>query len=118
MNEWKDPIPGAPLASWWAGFRLDMTTPMVKGLWFTPIDLVETFFSRTWTMERLLSCAKDLAGKVENNESAAGELLKQCETLQQQLKAMRQVRIILFLCASLTESSPSPSPRWQISIDV
>ena len=42
-------------------------------------------------MERLLGAAKDLSTKVESNELAAGELLKQCETLQQQLKAMRQV---------------------------
>lgn len=42
-------------------------------------------------MERLLSSAKELSSKVENNEAAAGELLKQCENLQQQLKAMRQV---------------------------
>lgn len=42
-------------------------------------------------MERLLGTAKDLSSKVESNEVAAGELLKQCETLQHQLKAMRQV---------------------------
>lgn len=42
-------------------------------------------------MERLLTTCKELSLKVESNEAAAGELLKQCETLQQQLKAMRQV---------------------------
>ncbi len=42
-------------------------------------------------MERLLGTAKELSAKVDSNEVAAGELLKQCETLQQQLKAMRQV---------------------------
>ena len=42
-------------------------------------------------MERLLGAARDLSEKVESNESAAGELLRQCETLQEELKAMRQV---------------------------
>ena len=46
-------------------------------------------------MERLLSCSKELAAKVENNDSAAEDLLKQCEALQQQLKAMRMVSIAL-----------------------
>ncbi len=58
--------------------------------------------NRLEEMERLLSSANELSNKVENNEVAAGELLKQCEGLQQQLKAMRQVSclyryIILFV---------------------
>ncbi len=44
-----------------------------------------------YTMERLLVTARELSTKVESNEAAAGDLLKQCETLQQQLKALRQV---------------------------
>ena len=43
-------------------------------------------------MERLLGAARELSGKVETNESAAGELLRQCESLQEELRAMRQVR--------------------------
>jgi len=43
-------------------------------------------------MDRLLGAARDLSEKVESNESAAGELLRQCETLQEELKAMRQYR--------------------------
>ena len=43
-------------------------------------------------MERLLGAARELSEKVESNEGAAGELLKQCETLQQELKTMRQVK--------------------------
>ena len=43
-------------------------------------------------MERLLEASKELAAKVESNESAAGELLKQTESLQEELKTMRQVR--------------------------
>lgn len=42
-------------------------------------------------MERLLGATRDLSEKVASNESAAGELLRQCESLQQELKAMRQV---------------------------
>ena len=42
-------------------------------------------------MERLLEASKELSVKVESNETAAGELLRQAETLQQELKAMRQV---------------------------
>ena len=42
-------------------------------------------------MERLLGATRDLSEKVTSNESAAGELLRQCESLQQELKAMRQV---------------------------
>ena len=49
-------------------------------------------------MERLLGAAKELSSKVESNEVAAGELLKHCETLQQQLKAMRQVSPSVSLC--------------------
>jgi len=47
-------------------------------------------------MDRLLGAARDLSEKVESNESAAGELLRQCETLQEELKAMRQVRVCVF----------------------
>ena len=43
-------------------------------------------------MERLLEASKELAAKVESNEAAAGELLKQTESLQEELKTMRQVR--------------------------
>ncbi len=42
-------------------------------------------------MERLLGVAHDLSEKIESNESAAGELLRQCESLQEELKSMRQV---------------------------
>lgn len=49
------------------------------------------FGAKKKKMERLMETAKELSSKVESNEVAAGELLKQCETLQQQLKAMRQV---------------------------
>lgn len=42
-------------------------------------------------MERLLEASKELSVKVEGNEAAAGDLLRQAETLQQELKAMRQV---------------------------
>lgn len=42
-------------------------------------------------MERLLAVAKELSEKVDSNETAAGELLRQCETLQEELKVMRQV---------------------------
>ena len=42
-------------------------------------------------MERLLGAARELSGKVETNESAAGDLLRQCESLQEELRAMRQV---------------------------
>lgn len=45
-------------------------------------------------MEKLLGSAKELSIKVENNEVAAGELLKQCEELQEQLKSMKQVRLL------------------------
>lgn len=44
-------------------------------------------------MERLLSAAKELSDKVESNETAAGDLLRQCESLQQELKAMKQVKL-------------------------
>ena len=43
-------------------------------------------------MDRLLNHCRELSKKVETNDSAASELLKQCESLQQELKAMRQVR--------------------------
>ena len=43
-------------------------------------------------MDRLLGVAKELQKKVDSNELAASELLKQCEVLQQELKSMRQVR--------------------------
>ena len=42
-----------------------------------------------------MGTAKELSSKVESNELAAGELLKQCETLQHQLKAMRQVLCLI-----------------------
>lgn len=42
-------------------------------------------------MERLLSVSRELRDKVEQNDSAAGELLRQCEELREELKAMRQV---------------------------
>jgi hypothetical protein len=44
-------------------------------------------------MERLLGAAKELSEKVDSNETAAGDLLRQCETLQEELKAMKQVRL-------------------------
>lgn len=43
-------------------------------------------------MERLLSVSRELRDKVEHNDVAAGELLRQCEELKEELKAMRQVR--------------------------
>lgn len=43
------------------------------------------------SMERLLSVSRELRDKVQQNESAAGELLRQCEELREELKAMRQV---------------------------
>lgn len=43
-------------------------------------------------MDRLLNHCRELSKKVETNDSAASELLKQCESLQQELKAMRQYR--------------------------
>ena len=42
-------------------------------------------------MERLLGVAKELSEKVDSNEVAAGELLRQCETLQEELKSMKHV---------------------------
>ena len=45
-------------------------------------------------MERLLSAAKELSDKVESNETAAGDLLRQCESLQQELKAMKKARVM------------------------
>ena len=42
-------------------------------------------------MERLLGAAKELSEKVDSNETAAGDLLRQCESLQEELKAMKQV---------------------------
>ena len=42
-------------------------------------------------MERLLSISRELRDKVQENESAASELLKQSEELREELKAMRQV---------------------------
>ena len=45
-------------------------------------------------MERLLSAAKELSDKVESNETAAGDLLRQCESLQQELKAMKKVKVM------------------------
>lgn len=56
-------------------------------------------------MEKVLGAAKELAMKVESNEGAAGELLKQCESLQQQLKAMRQVIYIPHQALSNVECS-------------
>ena len=44
-------------------------------------------------MERLLGAAKELSEKVDSNETAAGDLLRQCESLQEELKAMKQVRL-------------------------
>lgn len=46
-------------------------------------------------MDRLLGVAKELQKKVESNELAASELLKQCEVLQQELKSMRQYRAVI-----------------------
>ena len=48
-------------------------------------------------MERLLVAAKELSEKVDGNETAAGDLLRQCESLQQELKAMKQVRAVTSL---------------------
>ena len=42
-------------------------------------------------MDRLLSASKELSDKIDSNESAANELLHQCEVLQQNVKAMIQV---------------------------
>lgn len=42
-------------------------------------------------MERLLSVSRELRDKVQENESAVSELLRQCEELREELKAMRQV---------------------------
>lgn len=38
-----------------------------------------------------MSVSRELRDKVEQNDSAAGELLRQCEELREELKAMRQV---------------------------
>lgn len=46
-------------------------------------------------MDRLLGVAKELQKKVDSNELAATELLKQCEVLQQELKSMRQYRAVV-----------------------
>jgi hypothetical protein len=43
-------------------------------------------------MERLLSVSRELKEKVHQNETAAGELLRQCEELREELRSMRQVR--------------------------
>ena len=43
-------------------------------------------------MERLLGVSRELRDKVQQNETATGELLRQCEELREELKAMRQVR--------------------------
>ena len=59
-------------------------------------------------MERLLSVSRELQDKVQQNESAAGELLRQCEELKEELKAMRQVRslpafsAVFFVCVCLS----------------
>lgn len=52
-------------------------------------------------MERLLGSAQELSEKVASNESAAGELLRQCEALQQELHAMRQVGGARGLCLTV-----------------
>ena len=52
-------------------------------------------------MERLLSTTTELSSKVESNELAAEELLKQCETLQHQLKVMRQVGLLKELSTTI-----------------
>ena len=44
-------------------------------------------------MDRLLSASKELSDKIDSNESAANELLHQCEVLQQNVKAMIQVNL-------------------------
>ena len=44
-------------------------------------------------MDRLLSISRDLSQKVDTNETAANELLQQCEVLQQKIKAMIEVNI-------------------------
>ncbi len=44
-------------------------------------------------MERLLEASKELSAKVDSNEAATSDLLRQTETLQQELKSMRQVRM-------------------------
>lgn len=43
-------------------------------------------------MERLLGASRELGEKVESNEAAAGELLRQSESLQEELRAMRRYR--------------------------
>lgn len=39
-----------------------------------------------------MSASQELSRKVESNESAANELLQQCEVLQHKIKGMIQVR--------------------------
>lgn len=53
-------------------------------------------------MERLLGAAKELSEKVDSNETAAGDLLRQCESLQEELKAMKQVRGVNILYIKCT----------------
>ena len=55
------------------------------GCGYTSRDIVE--------MDRLLSISRDLSQKVDTNETAANELLQQCEVLQQKIKAMIEVNI-------------------------
>ena len=61
-------------------------------------------------MERLLSVSRELRDKVQQNEGAAGELLRQCEELKEELKAMRQVRAhsvsVTYCTVSLSLSLP------------
>ena len=47
-------------------------------------------------MERLSSTARELSSKVESNEALAGDVLTQCEALQHQLEAIKQVSVINF----------------------
>ena len=51
-----------------------------------------TFLCKTKKMERLLSVSKELSDKIDSNEGAVNDLLKKCETLQQTVKAMIQVK--------------------------
>ena len=66
-------------------------------------------------MERLLEASKELSDKVDSNESATTELLKQTESLQQELKSMRQVHTYIATSKQLcyTLSPHSTVSRWR-----
>ncbi len=66
-------------------------------------------------MERLLEASKELSDKVDSNESATTELLRQTESLQQELKSMRQVHTYIATSKRLcyTLSPHSTVSRWR-----